>query len=149
MVKKGVYLAVVSILMSGVWIISGCGYRSHGGQAERMTEKIASRLELYESQKELLNGLQEELIDDRRQQRISRLTIEGELITQLKNEKIDQGHLKEAIANERAKRDEMISSVVKKLAAFHDSLSPDQRSKLIEIVEEWKTHEEGTLPLGE
>jgi hypothetical protein len=140
MVKKRVSLAVVSILVSGVLMIFGCGYNSHGERAEQMTEKIASRLDLYDSQKEQLNGLKEELIDDRRQLRISRLTIEGKLIDQLRNEKIDQGQLKEAIAKERAKRDEMVSSVVIKLAAFHDSLSPKQRSKLIEMVEEWDSH---------
>lgn len=140
MVKKGVYLAVVSILVSGVLMISGCEYHSQGERAEMMTEQIASRLELYESQKEQLNGLKEELIDDRRQLRISGLTIEGKLIDQLHNEKIHQGQLKEVIAKERAKRDEMVSSVVIKLAAFHDSLSPKQRSKLIEMVEEWDSH---------
>ncbi len=140
MVKKGLYLAVVSILLSGVWIISGCGHRSHGERAEWMTEKIASKLELNEAQKKQLNSFKDELMDKKQQLRASRSTIEGELIAQLQSEKIDQEHLKEVIAKEEAKLDEMASTFVTQLTEFHDSLTPEQRIKLIEMVEKWKDH---------
>ncbi len=140
MLKKGLYLAVVSILLSGVWIISGCGHRSPEQRAEWMTEKIASKLELNEVQKKQLNSFKDELMDKKRQLRASRSTIEGELIAQLRNEKIDQEHLKEVIAKEEAKLDEMASTFVTQLAEFHDSLTPEQRTKLTEMVEKWEDH---------
>ena len=140
MVKKGLYLAVVSILVSAVWIVLGCRYSLHGDRAEWMTEKIASKLELDEAQKVQLNGFKDELMDKKRQLRISRLTIEGELIAQLRNEKIDQEHLKEVITKEKTKLDEMIPIFVTQLAEFHDALTPEQRTKLIEMVERWDAH---------
>lgn len=140
MLKKGLYLAVVSILLSGIWIISGCGHRPHGDRAEWMTEKIVSELELDEAQKKQLNSFRDELKEKRQELRNSRSTIEEELIAQLRNEKIDQEHLKEVIAKEEVKLNEMVSTFVTQLAAFHDSLTPEQRTKLAEMLKKWDNH---------
>ena len=148
MLKKGLYLAVVSILLSGVWMISGCGYRSPEHRAEQITKKIASKLELNDAQMEQLNRFKDELMDNRRQLHISWLTIEEELIAQLRSEKIDQKHLKEVITMEEAKLEEMVWSFATQLAEFHDSLTPEQRTQLIEMVDKWESHRKGHYHSG-
>jgi Spy/CpxP family protein refolding chaperone len=140
MVKKSLYLALVSILLSVPWIISGCGHRLHGERAEWMTEKIASKLELNEAQKQQLNSFKDELMDKKRELRASRSAVVRELIAQLQSEKIDQEHLKGVIEKEETKLDAMVSTFVTRLAEFHSSLTPEQRTQLVEMVQKWEDH---------
>jgi Spy/CpxP family protein refolding chaperone len=137
MVKRTIYFAVVSIMVVGTWIVSGCVSRSHEKRAEWMTEKIASRLELNEEQKDLLNGLRDEWIEKGKELHESRAAIRNELVAQLGSDKIDRDRLTEAVKKEEAKLNEAVSELVARLAVFHDSLTPEQRADLVRIVEKW------------
>lgn len=120
--KRLYNIVLVLVFLSGIGILSGCGYRSPEKRAEWITEKIASKLELSEVQKKELNAFREELIN------------------QLGHETIDQKYLKEVIRKEETRLDETISLFVERLAGFHASLTPEQREKLTEMVRKWKGH---------
>jgi protein CpxP len=137
MVKKRIFLAVVSVMVVGTGIVSGCASRSPERRAAWMTEKIASRLDLSEEQKIRLNGLKDELMEKGREIHASRLAVKNEMVAQLRNDKIDRERLKEAVKKEEAKLDDAVSDLVAHLAEFHDSLTPEQRAELIRIVEKW------------
>ena len=137
MVKKKIYLAVVSVMVVGTWIVSGCVSRSHGNRAEWMTEKIASRLDLNGEQKDRLNGLRDEWIEKGKELYDSRSAIKGELVAQLRSDKIDRDRLAEAVKKEEAKLNGAVSDLVARLAEFHDSLTPEQRADLARMVEKW------------
>lgn len=134
------HIVLVLVLISGLGFLSGCRHRSPEQRAEWITAKIASKLELSDVQKTELNSFKDELLKKRKELHQSRMTIHEELINQLGLEKIDQENLKEVIRKEEARLDETISLFVERLAAFHASLTPKQREKLIELVKECERH---------
>ncbi len=142
MKMKWVYnLALILILISSAGILSGCGHhRSPEKRAIWITEKIASRLDLNESQRAELNSFRDELLAKKKELYKSHMTIHDTLVEQLGHERIDQEHLKEVIRQEDARVDDMISFFVERLASLHSTLSPEQREKLIEMIKEWKDH---------
>jgi Spy/CpxP family protein refolding chaperone len=56
-------------------------------------------------------------------------------VAELRKEEIDQQRLKDLISQKRAQMDEIIDLAVVRLAAFHSTLSPEQREKLVAKLE--------------
>ena len=50
MIKKGRYIALIGMLISGVALFSGCRRHSHGHKAEFVVDYISETLDLNESQ---------------------------------------------------------------------------------------------------
>jgi Spy/CpxP family protein refolding chaperone len=61
-----------------------------------------------------------------------------ELVVQLRSEEIDQVRVKDLIAEHRAKMDEIVDLVVTRLSEFHQTLTPEQKEKLVAKIETFK-----------
>ena len=138
MVRKRLYFMLIVFLVLGVAAFSGC--RRHGGnhRAEFMIDYVAEVLDLTETQQEQLNQIKNELVDKGRQMHANREAMHTEIIEQLKSEEIDQESLRKLVAVKRAQMDELIDLMIVRLAEFHRTLSPEQKSKLVAKLESFK-----------
>lgn len=138
MVKKGLYILLIGMLISGVALFSGCRRHSHGHKAEFMVDYISEALDLNENQQAQLDQIKDELMAKAKGMHADKESLHEELVTQLRNEEIDQVRVKAVIAEHREKMDEIIDLVVVHLAEFHKTLTAEQKEKLIAKIETFK-----------
>jgi len=138
MVRKGLYILLIGMLISGVGLFSGCRRHSHGHKAEFMVDYISEALDLNESQQAQLDQIKDELMAKAKGMHADKESLHEELVTQLRSEEIDQARVKAVIAEHREKMDEIIDLVVVRLAEFHKTLTAEQKEKLIAKIETFK-----------
>ena len=138
MVRKGLYILLIGMLISGVGLFSGCRRHSHGHKAEFMVDYISEALDLSESQQAQLDQIKDELMAKAKGMHADKESLHEELVTQLRSEEIDQVRVKAVIAEHREKMDEIIDLVVVRLAEFHKTLTAEQKEKLIAKIETFK-----------
>ena len=138
MVRKGLYILLIGMLISGVALFSGCRRHSHGHKAEFMVDYISEALDLNESQQAQLDQIKDELMAKAKGMHADKESLHEELVTQLRSEEIDQVRVKAVIAEHREKIDEIIDLIVVRLAEFHKTLTPEQKEKLIAKIETFK-----------
>jgi len=138
MVKKGLYILLIGMLISGVALFSGCRRHSHGHKAEFMVDYISETLDLNESQQAQLDQIKDELMAKAQQMHADKESMHAELVVQLRSEEIDQMRVKAVIAEHRAQMDEIVDLIVVRLAEFHKTLTPEQKEKLISKIETFK-----------
>ena len=138
MVKKGLYILLIGMLISGVALFSGCRRHSHGHKAEFMVDYISETLDLNESQQAQLDQIKDELMAKAQQMHADKESMHAELVAQLRSEEIDQMRVKAVIAEHRAQMDEIVDLIVVRLAEFHKTLTPEQKEKLISKIETFK-----------
>jgi Spy/CpxP family protein refolding chaperone len=138
MVRKGLYILLIGMLISGVGLFSGCRRHSHGHKAEFMVDYISEALDLSESQQAQLDQIKDELMAKAKGMHADKESLHEELVTQLRSEEIDQVRVKAVIAEHREKMDEIIDLMVVHLAEFHKTLTAEQKEKLIAKIETFK-----------
>ena len=138
MVKKGLYILLIGMLISGVSLFSGCRRHSHSHKAEFMVDYVSETLDLNDSQRVQLDQIKDELMTKARGMHADKESMREELVAQLRNEEIDQEQVKSLIAEHRVKMDEIIDLMVVRLAEFHKTLTPEQKEKLIAKIETFK-----------
>ena len=138
MVKKGLYILLMGMLISGVAFFSGCRRHSHAHKAEFMVDYISETLDLNENQQAQLGQIKDEIMAKAQQMHADKESMREELVTQLRSEEIDQELVKARIAEQRAKMDEIIDLIVVRLAEFHKTLTSEQKEKLIAKIETFK-----------
>lgn len=122
------------ILAAGTAVVlllgaSACDrHRDPEQKAQYIVEKIDDKLELSDSQKLHLNSLKDQVLamaeDIKSQREDSRKTIEELLSTTT----LDQNQVLEMVHDSTQKVNEQAPSLVAALAAFYDSLSPEQQA---------------------
>ena len=138
MVKKGLYILMITMLILGVAGFTGCRRHSSAQKAEFMVDYISETLDLSEIQQAQLNQIKTELLEKVRQMHADKDSMREEIIAQLRSEEIDQALVKDKIAERRAQMDEIIDLIVVRLAEFHKTLTPEQKEKLIAKIETFK-----------
>ena len=127
MVKKGLYILLIGMLISGVALFSGCRRHSHGHKAEFMVDYISETLDLNESQQVQLDQIKDELMAKAQLMHADKESMHAELVAQLRSEEIDQVQVKAVIAEHRTQMDEIVDLIVDRLAEFHKTLTPEQK----------------------
>ena len=138
MLRKGLYILLIGMLISGVAFFSGCRRHYHAHKAEFMVDYISETLDLNESQQAQLDQIKDELLAKAQGMHADKESMHEELVTQLRSEEIDQVRVKAVIAEHRAQMDEIIDLIVVRLAEFHKTLAPEQKEKLIAKIETFK-----------
>ena len=138
MLRKGLYILLIGMLISGVVFFSGCRRHYHAHKAEFMVDYISETLDLNESQQAQLDQIKDELMTKAKGMHADKESMHAELVVQLRSEEIDQVRVKAVIAEHRAQMDEIVDLVVVRLAEFHKTLTPEQKEKLIAKIETFK-----------
>ena len=144
MLKKGLSITLLTILVFGVGIFSGCRSQGHDRGAEFVVDYVSEVLDLTETQKQQLNQIKEELKEKGAQMRASKAKYHDEIVAQLRSEEIDQARVKAMITEHRAQMDELIDLMVVRISEFHRTLTPEQKEKLVSKLEDFhKWHDHG------
>ncbi|MCE9499221.1 MAG: Spy/CpxP family protein refolding chaperone [Leptospira sp.] len=130
------------LVLGGVLFGFGCSRHWHNAPIEKKAEWIVKHLskdlDLDEKQIQETNKIKDELLKKKEEIKGFRGKMFNELISQVKNEKIDQLKLK-ALTDEKTARDnEMHKVLIAKFTEFHAILKPEQRVKLAEKMEKFK-----------
>ncbi len=138
MVKKGLYLSLITVLLIGIAGFAGCRRHSPENKAEFMVDYVAETLDLNDDQREHLDQIKDEMLDKAIEMRADKKTMYLELVAQLRSEQIDQERLKAMAADHRIKMETLIDLGIKRLAEFHATLSAEQREKAVDKLESFK-----------
>jgi len=123
-------VAVVGILFWGV----GHAYRS----PERRMAWIAKRLNLDEQQKLKLEAVHEVMHQAREQFHQERAALFEEIAAQIQSERLNETKLLQLLEQRQAMMSQVAPQVIAKVAELHASLTPEQKTKVVEQLERFK-----------
>ena len=138
MLKKGLTISMIALLIAGIAGFTGCRRHSHAHKAEFMVDYISETLDLTDSQQAQLSQIKDELMDKARQMHDDKESMHAELVAQLRSAEIDQELVKAKIAQHRAQMDDIIDFLVAQLAEFHQTLTAEQKEKLVAKIETFR-----------
>jgi len=138
MLLKGQCGVIIAIMISALLLVSGCRYYTPEKRMDWMLKRISRELKLTETQKEQLDRFKTELMIKAREVWVGHVNTMDEVGIQLRSDEFDQEHLKDVIAGNSAKREELVSLFITGLAEFHSILTPEQRNKLVKKLDKMK-----------
>ncbi len=132
------------ITVSSLFLVTGftaCRHGHHRGgfdefDIEAATNRIASRLDLSESQKTDLNAIATEIAAKAKEMHADRETRHQELADLVRQETISRDVADRMITDKLANMQEFADFAADRLVAFHATLTPEQREKVAEHIEE-------------
>lgn len=131
-------------LIAGALTSAAC-HRHHtpAERAEWMTGKIAKELKLDEQQKAKLAVVKDEFLAARAESKNERRAMMDEVIAQVQTERLDQAKLTQLFEQHQAGQTRMLTRVLPKVAEWHATLRPDQKSEAVEHLRKWIERHEG------
>ena len=135
MLKKGLTIAVICVFISGGMIFTGCRSHSHQGKAEFMVDYIAEALDLTDPQTDQLDEIKVEFLAKAQEMHATKQAMHAEFMAELRKEQINPEKVKGLIDQKRAQMDGIVDLAVVRLSEFHQTLSPEQREKLVAKLE--------------
>lgn len=136
-------------------LVAGCHghHRYHGHRdwqqhaqrpnAERMTKFLTKKLDLSADQAAKAQALLQQVMDQRQSWRGEGSGMMDGLKAQFQSSKFDAKAMDQAFAQRQKKMAESHALWVKNLAAFHAMLTPEQRSKLADLLGKFGDHDRG------
>ena len=131
-------IVLTALALCSLFLFTGC--KKHGYKGAFALDYIAETLDLTEVQEEQLDSIKEEVFAEIGRIRQEKEPMHNTLKNQLTSENIDKEVIRQLIQNHRAKMDPVIALAVDRLSNFHATLSPAQREKLAEKLEDFEQH---------
>lgn len=115
-----------------------CGpHRSHKNMAEKIKKKLTKELDLTESQKSKLQEIHAELQEKHDEIHRSHRDKFNFILREIEKDTLDQVKLNRLFEEKHQCWEELHPFIIKKLAEFHATLTPDQRARLVKKIEEY------------
>jgi Spy/CpxP family protein refolding chaperone len=132
---KKLSLTLIIFTVLSALVFSGCA-RTPEQRAARFVEHIADELKLDDAQKVKLDRIKEEFLVKRLEMITERNETYDETIALMKSDRIDQAKFNALIEKSQARTGEAVKFFFTKFAEFHDMLTPEQRTKVVEHLNE-------------
>jgi Spy/CpxP family protein refolding chaperone len=142
-------VVVTSVLVAAVMVIGGAsllyahfghqggpGYHGADERVAWISERLSKRLDLNDAQRQEVQSIVKELGEKRNELHGLRSKGREELLTILRAENIDQNRVKQLVAEHKQVIGDLITSATDRLTEFAATLSPEQRERLAEAIEE-------------
>lgn len=140
MLKKTVYgLAITAVIFSLI-LVSACRHSSPEKRMQWMMTKFSKDLKLDKSQQENLDVFKTEMVIKGRELRVAYANVMEEMSLQLRSDEFDKEQVEDAINKISVPQDEFISLFIEKLAEFHGSLTPEQKTLLAKKLDKMKKY---------
>jgi Spy/CpxP family protein refolding chaperone len=139
--KKFIIIAMAAIAML---MLGGCT-RTPEQRAEHMVKYLASELKLDDSQKARFEKIKDEFLIKRPDMIKMREETVREANDLMRSAEIDKTRLNTLVDKNQAQANDMMRFVAAKFTEIHDMLTPEQREKLVVMIE---THMTGKRPAG-
>lgn len=131
--KSGVW---IGILVVGLMCLGGCRHPSPEKMADRAIDDLTAKLELNTAQQQQLQEVKTELIGKLAEMKKARQSMHEDLLTELQKDVLDQENLKKMINTRKTAMDDVSNILIARLAQFHSTLSPEQKKKLVDYVQD-------------
>ena len=136
-IKPAILIILAVLLLIIAVFIAACSkhpfhHQSPEKKAEWVVKKISSELDLDESQNAKLEEIKSDILAKHQNFGGMKSEIWKEISTQVKSENINEEKLNALFADKEAQFKEMRTYLVTKIAEFHSILTPEQRLKLAE-----------------
>ena len=128
MIRTLTILSLIVVLGLGTTLFVGCNHRGHDRGAAFILDYMAESLDLNEDQQAMASSYKDETLAKVKSMHSEKKQMHDEIKTQLAGNSIDKLRVKALVAEHRAGMDEVIDLVVDKVAEFHATLSPEQRT---------------------
>jgi periplasmic protein CpxP/Spy len=138
MVKRRMTIMIMLVAVTAV-MVSGC-HRTPEQRAECMVKHIAAELKLDDTQKARMEKIKDEFLAKRPEMSKLREETVKEANELMKSTEIDKARLNALLERNKAFANDMIGFVAAKFTEIHDMLTPEQRDKLVNMIE--KHHRE-------
>jgi Spy/CpxP family protein refolding chaperone len=138
MLKKYAAGICIPILLICVAFLSGCHRPAPDQMAERITEKLKTKLELNAAQQQELDGIKEEFKKKMAEMKKNHASRKEEFLTLIQSDAIDGEKLKKMHNEKKAGIEEFSSMMIDKLVKFHSTLTPEQKKLLVKYMRERK-----------
>ena len=129
--KKFIITSVATIAML---ILSGC-YRTPEQRAEHMVKHLATELKLDDSQKAQVEKIKDEFLAKRPDMIKMREETVREANDMMRSAEIDKTRLNTLVDKNQTQANDMMRFVASKFTEIHDMLTPEQREKLVVMIE--------------
>lgn len=131
--KSGVW---IGILVVGLMCLGGCRHPSPEKMADRAIDDLTAKLELNTAQQQQLQVIKTELLGKLAEMKKARQSMHEEVLTELQRDVLDQEKLRKMVNIRKTEVDDVSNIVIARLAQFHSTLSPEQKRKLVEYVQD-------------
>lgn len=136
MLRKKALWGFVPVLMAGLMFLGGCHKPSPEKIADRIIDELVEKLDLTSVQKDQLNATKVEILAKVAEMKKNKDAFHGEVIAELQKDVLDQGQLKKMVTAHKSEMDVMADLLIDRLAKFHATLTPEQKTKLVELLKE-------------
>lgn len=134
--KKVLFMALIS---SSVFA-AGCKNHNPEARIEKMSKRIANKLDFNDQQKALLDQMTAELKKDFAAEVPFRQTLQDELKKQVNQPELDQAKLVQLIRERQARMDAKLEKYVAKIAEIHKTLNPEQKAEVLEKLDKFSRY---------
>ena len=100
-----------------------------------MIDYVAETLDLTDQQRVQLDGIKDEFIAKAKEMHAQKEAMHTAFMDELRKEQISRENLNDLIAQKRAQMDDFINLAMDRLIEFHQTLSAEQREKLVAKIE--------------
>ena len=143
MKKKALTLAAFVVLGGILIALIGCrGHGFHHGspekKAEFMINRLKAELDLSEQQVELLRDIHQDVHSKFEENRPRREEHFELLKEQILSPRLDTEQIKQYMDAQQDKHREMRDYILQQIKRFHDTLTAEQKQKLVSLLEEFK-----------
>lgn len=139
MKKKITYISVAAFIILGGMLFYGCKFHhSPEDRAERLIRYLSDELDLTKGQQEKLESFKNEMLERRKESQECHKESKAIFMDELKKDSIDQDRFLGMYNNHKPKMDETVKFIISNFADFHESLTAEQKTKLIEKIESFE-----------
>jgi len=150
-VKWSLGKKVLLTLFTAVFIVVGAAGFSfankmmhpRGGQLMMMLDKISNDLNLSADQKTQVQAIKDEIKQKMQSRKKDHQNGMSDFEEAFKQDKLDKETLKSIEQKHESDRQEMKEFMMDELVKFHDILTPDQRSQVVQKMEDMKKNHDG------
>ena len=134
--QKFIITVAVIVVVTGAMALTGC--HRHRSPEERIAHKfdhVAYHLDLNEEQKVKLDTVKDEILRARNEIRNEHQALFEEIVAQVQGNQLDETKVLQLIDQHHNLMNQVAPQVVAKVAEFHATLTPEQKTKAVEHLE--------------
>jgi Spy/CpxP family protein refolding chaperone len=132
------FIVLVVAIVGAAFLLAGCKPKSPEQAMNRIFKDLSRELNLSEVQKTQLLGIKEELMEKGREMHEEKEKMHEDMTRLVLSDRIDPDEVKSEAKKKHAGMEEVFNHAVDRLAEFHSTLSPEQKTQLVKLMDKHK-----------
>lgn len=127
--------ALFAVMLGGLGL-TACKSHSPEARVDKISEKIASKLDFSNQQKDLLKEITSEIKADIATEKSYKLSMKDEIQKMILAPELDQEKVRSLIKARQERMNSKVDKYLQKVAALHRTLSAEQRNEIIKKMDD-------------